>query len=131
MVAHQDIRMNAPPRLLRRFSQRLQKTTAVLIVTKNRLTLVPAGHHVVNRANIFNAQGASHSEDDVARQKVSSQSLFVTFLGLTLSDPFTIHIIVVNVLAPIPSTHHTCPAVALVKGDDASLPDNQFLIDVA
>jgi hypothetical protein len=42
-----------------------------------------------------------------------------------------IHVIVVNVLAPIPATHHTCPAVALAKGDDGSLPDNQFVIDEA
>jgi hypothetical protein len=42
-----------------------------------------------------------------------------------------IHVIVVNLLAPIPATHHTCPAVALAKGDDGSLPDNQCVIDVA
>jgi hypothetical protein len=41
--------------------------------------LVPAGHHVVNRANIFNAQGTSHFENEVDRLNADRQFLLSRF----------------------------------------------------
>ncbi len=39
-----------------RLPQRCQKTPAILVITENRLPLVPTRLHMVNRAGIFNPQ---------------------------------------------------------------------------
>jgi hypothetical protein len=65
----------------------------------------------------------------------------LTRLSQRFEKILPIHVTVVNVLTPIPTAHHTCPAdlsaealakaEATAKADDGALPDNQLVIDVA
>jgi hypothetical protein len=53
--------MNAPAGFLARFTQYVQKSPPVLVIAKDRPSLVPARHDVVNRTRIFDSQGSSHN----------------------------------------------------------------------
>jgi hypothetical protein len=43
------------------FTQYVQKPPPVMVIAKDRLPLVPARHHMVNRTRIFDSQGSSHN----------------------------------------------------------------------
>jgi hypothetical protein len=62
--------------------------------------------------------GLQHQMKVVAHQTIGMHLpiSLLTRLRQRFEKILPIHVIVVNVLAPIPATHHTCPAVALAKG---------------
>jgi len=60
MIAHQTVGVNLPPRLAARLPQRRQKPPPVSRIPKDALPLVPAIHHMINRARIFHPQRSGH-----------------------------------------------------------------------
>jgi hypothetical protein len=48
--------MHSPPATAAGLSQPIEKHLAIILVFKNPLTPVPAGHHMVNRPGILETQ---------------------------------------------------------------------------
>ena len=60
MICHQDPGVHLPTCLLTRFAQRFAKESPVLIVPENAFPPIPAGHDMIERPWIFNANRTRH-----------------------------------------------------------------------
>ena len=60
MVAHQNETQNRRLKAFRRFTEQLDKASAISLVVKNRLARVAPGTEMVNRIFEFNAQRPRH-----------------------------------------------------------------------
>src|SRR2546430_106041 len=81
MIAHLAPRLHFPARLSARFTQSLQETLTILIVTENRFATVTAVDDVVNSAGILHAQLSGHDRSF----STSPQSVNIRLCG---TDPF-------------------------------------------
>src|SRR2546426_12467612 len=81
MIAHLAPSLHFPARLSARFTQSLQETLTILIVTENRFATVTAVDDVVNSASILHAQLSGHDHSF----STSPQSVNVRLCG---TDPF-------------------------------------------
>ena len=60
VVAHETIRVHLPFRSDTDFSQRVEESLPILIISKDALALVSSIDHMVNRTTIFDAQRTWH-----------------------------------------------------------------------
>ena len=60
VIAHHRVGMHPPPRLLTNLPQRLQPQFAILLISINRLAVVPLRHHMIPRPSIFDPDLSSH-----------------------------------------------------------------------
>src|SRR4051812_36997054 len=81
MRPHEAVRMNLPVRFGAGFPKRFQEQSPVLPRSKHRRATVPAIHHMVNGAFIFQAQLSCHN-DAYPTGKAPNMSILRT-------DPFT------------------------------------------
>ncbi len=61
MVAHEDVDVNLPAGFRASLAEPIKERVPVAIVEKDHLATIPATHHMVNRARIFNPQRARHA----------------------------------------------------------------------
>ena len=69
VVWHQAKSFNPPLGLGTRFPQSNQEAFAILVVPKNDFPTIPAVHHMINGAGIFNAQLAGHAWNAVPNRQ--------------------------------------------------------------
>ena len=62
MVGHEANGVDQPLRFGGRFIHGRQKPLAILIILEDGLAAVAAAHHVIDRARIFDSQGAGHRQ---------------------------------------------------------------------